>query len=96
LLKKYNKNVLRKHKKRIKEVKCMPVMSTATETSVRIVVQTGLDGKDNPILKNRTFNKVKPSATDEAVFAVAKALSDLQKDTLQGIERVGINSLVEA
>ncbi|ACI18955.1 DUF1659 domain-containing protein [Dictyoglomus thermophilum] len=57
---------------------------------VQIGVQSG-----NPVLRNRSFNNVKPNAPDEAVYVVAQTLGNLQKYPVVKVVRTNDEELVE-
>lgn len=73
----------------------MAILSNALGTALRLVVQTGADAAGNPVLKNRSYNRVKPGAGDQAVYDAAVALAGLQQYPLQAVERVDQRSLVQ-
>jgi hypothetical protein len=73
----------------------MAVISTPVQSNLRIVVQTGTDLKGNPVYRNRSYSRVKPAALDQDVFEVAGAIAGLQKNTLQGIQRIATNDLTQ-
>ncbi len=50
------------------------------------------DGKD--IQKTKSFNNIKPTATDEQLTAVVNALTPLQEWTLMKADRTNLHSLV--
>ncbi|MDS1029673.1 DUF1659 domain-containing protein [Bacillota bacterium LX-D] len=74
----------------------MAVVATPVQSVLRIVVENGVDGKGNTILKNITFSKVKTAATDQDVFDTAQALAGLQQRMVQSIHRIGTNDLAES
>jgi hypothetical protein len=51
-----------------------------------------MDGKE--ILKSKTFNNIKQSATDQQLAAVVNALAPLQEWTLLKAERTNVHSLI--
>jgi hypothetical protein len=71
----------------------MAVISTALGSRLSLVVQTGTDAQGNPELKTRTYNRVKASSTDDAVYQMATILAGLQKHPLYGVSRVNEVSL---
>lgn len=74
----------------------MPVIATPLSSSLRLLVQVGVDGKGNPINRLRTYQRVKPEAPDQEVFEVAQALAGLQEHPLNGIQRILTSDLLES
>ncbi|MBM7867675.1 DUF1659 domain-containing protein [Heliobacterium gestii] len=74
----------------------MAVSKNPVNASLRLVTQTGTTAKGEPKFQNRDFKGLKPSATDENVFAAAEALSGLMSLPVSRIARVDMNQLVEA
>lgn len=73
----------------------MAVVATPVQSSLRLVVQTGTDADGNPVFRSRTYSRVKPSASDEDVYAVAGAIAELQSSPLYAIQRVSTDELAE-
>ena len=73
----------------------MPVVSTITNSTLKMVVATGTDGAGNPILRARTYNKVKPAALDQGIFAAALALAALGTAALHGVELVDTKTMAQ-
>jgi len=55
---------------------------------VRLSLQVGHDQAGNAIVRNRTYNRLRHTATDADVAAVADALGALQKHTLLFVHRI--------
>ena len=72
----------------------MAVVSTPLGSTLRIVVETGVDLQGNPVLKNRNYRNVKPTAVDQDVYDVAALLVDLQKNSLSQIQRIDEEALI--
>jgi len=66
----------------------MAVLATAVESRLRLVLQIGVDSEGKPQFKTRTYNRIKPAATDENVYQLATTLVGLQKHTLSEVNRV--------
>ena len=64
-------------------------MATASlmNTQLRLVLETGVDENGKSIFRSKNFNNMKPSATPDALFAVALALAPLQQHSLFAVER---------
>jgi hypothetical protein len=57
----------------------MAVISTPLSSQVVVKYQAGATATGTPIIKQKTLNYVKASATDEDVYQVATALLSLTK-----------------
>lgn len=66
----------------------MAVVSTPINSTLRIIVETGRDEDNKPILRTRSYNKVKTDAVDEDVMGVANQLVDLQVHPVSAIRRM--------
>jgi hypothetical protein len=66
----------------------MAVVKTPLGTTLRMTLETGLDLKGNPILKNRNYSNVKPTASDQDLFDVGNLLVGLQQYSLNTIQRL--------
>lgn len=73
----------------------MPVVSTIVDSRLQLRLQTGEDTQGNPIVRTKTYSRVKPAALDEDVYAVAKALAGLQINPLVEVKRVNEKDLSE-
>jgi len=71
----------------------MAIISAAIGSRLQVVVQTGADGEGNPILKTRTYNRVKSGASDDSVYQFAATIAGLQKHALYEVNRVNEVSL---
>jgi len=79
-----------------KEVRYMAVIGIPVDASLRLVVQVGTDQAGNPVLRNRTYNRVKPEAANDEVFQVAQALAGLMADQVVEVRRQDQRTLAEA
>ncbi|WP_352418272.1 DUF1659 domain-containing protein [Proteiniborus sp.] len=66
----------------------MPVNATIKESKLKLQLDGGLNDKGNPIVKSKTFSKVKTDAINDNLFSVASSLAGLQAMPLIGIKRV--------
>jgi len=73
----------------------MAVVSTVTDSRLQLKLQTGQDADGNPIIKTKTYSRVKPAALDEDVYAIAKAIAALQTNPLVAVKRVDEEELTE-
>ncbi|OEH85565.1 hypothetical protein BHU72_15010 [Desulfuribacillus stibiiarsenatis] len=71
----------------------MAVISDRIDTRVALVLNVGLDEKGNMKLSKKTYSRIKPAVTDEAIFNVANAIASLQDFELHGVERLDTNAL---
>ncbi|MCF6095308.1 DUF1659 domain-containing protein [Microaerobacter geothermalis] len=65
----------------------MPVISTPNFSRIVIAFQTGVDANGNPVKQSKSYNRVKPSSTDQDVYDVANALAGLQSNPVLSIQR---------
>ncbi|MFD2442792.1 DUF1659 domain-containing protein [Bacillus sp. CGMCC 1.16607] len=61
--------------------------SMLVESSLRLVYETGLNEKGEPIYKGKTYNNVKKEATVDQLFQVAQAIGTLSTDPIHAVER---------
>jgi len=71
----------------------MPVSAVPVGARLTLRLNTGLDENLNPIIRNRSWQNIKPSATHDNVHLVAGQLASLQTHTLESIRRVDENEL---
>lgn len=57
------------------------------ESRLRLLFKTGEDEEGNAIVKTKTFNKVRKSATADQLHAIALALASLSNYSLESVER---------
>ncbi|MBM7552976.1 DUF1659 domain-containing protein [Thalassobacillus pellis] len=74
----------------------MAVTSVRVDSTLQMVLETGLDQDGNGIYKVKSFHNVKTDATDDQLFTVANALKPLQSYALQRIERRDSSNLLNA
>lgn len=64
----------------------MPVLVVPYDSVLQLRLVTGTDPESgNPIIKTKSFNKVKETATEQDVFDVANQLVSLQNYSLDEI-----------
>jgi hypothetical protein len=61
--------------------------ASITDSQLRLTFSAGVDNEGNPIVKYKSFNNVKTSATPDQLFAVVDALAPLQQHALSYVER---------
>lgn len=73
----------------------MAVIVTPVDSTLQIIVQTGVDADNKPILRTRSYNRVKTTAADQDVMDVAKQLAGLQSHPVGSIRRIMESELAE-
>lgn len=73
----------------------MAILVTPNASSLKIKFDCGLDENGDNMMKTRTYNSLKSSASNEDVLAVANSLVGLQKNTLEAITKVDNTTLSE-
>lgn len=72
----------------------MPVISSIVSSDLKVMVQTGLDDDGLPVVRSRNFSRVKPEATDEAIYNVGDTLGALQQYPVTAIRKVSESDLI--
>ncbi|NLZ54889.1 MAG: DUF1659 domain-containing protein [Thermoanaerobacteraceae bacterium] len=73
----------------------MAIVATPLNSSLRIIVETGVDENNKPIYRTRSYNNVKTDATDEDLMSVANQLADIQSHPVHAIRRTIESELTE-
>lgn len=73
----------------------MPVIATPVDSSLQLILQTGVDENNQPILRTKSFARVKTSALDQDLMDVAKELAGLQIHPVSSVRRVVETELTE-
>ncbi|MFA7467242.1 MAG: DUF1659 domain-containing protein [Desulfotomaculaceae bacterium] len=73
----------------------MAVDKIATGSTLRLQLQTGVDGNGDPIIRSKSLTNVKPEAQDQDIFDVAQALVGLQESVLENVLRIDTARLEE-
>jgi len=73
----------------------MAVIATPVDSALQLILQTGMDQDNKPILRTRSFARVKVSATDQDLMDVAKGLAGLQIHPVSAVRRVVETELTE-
>ncbi|KFI35439.1 hypothetical protein HY00_05005 [Peptococcaceae bacterium SCADC1_2_3] len=63
---------------------------------MKLELQTGVDAQGNPVIRTKSFSRLKATAVDQNVFDVAQALAGLQEYGLNKVMRVDGSELVVA
>ncbi|MGI6365194.1 MAG: DUF1659 domain-containing protein [Bacillota bacterium] len=74
----------------------MPVERVALNSRLSVRYQVGVDEQDQPIYSTRTLANVKSDGSDEALWAVAAAISGLQKYPVAEVRRIDNSVLAQA
>ncbi|HHX24200.1 MAG: DUF1659 domain-containing protein [Tepidanaerobacteraceae bacterium] len=73
----------------------MAIVATPIKSTLRIVVETGMDENNKPIYKTRSYNNVKTDAVDEDLMSVANLLGEIQTHPVNAIRRMTESELTE-
>lgn len=73
----------------------MAVNRVPVGTTLRLVLQTGVDPNGNPVYRNKSLSNVKPEALEVDIYNVAQALANLQEYTLTNVLRIDAARLEE-
>ena len=57
----------------------MSIVSTNNPTGLKLRFDCGKDNNGKVIVKSKTYSKINPNATNDDIYAVAKAISSLQE-----------------
>jgi hypothetical protein len=61
--------------------------ATLVDSNLRLVYETGVNEKGEPIFKGKMYSNLKHEATVEQIFQTAQAISTLCLDPLYTVER---------
>lgn len=73
----------------------MAVVVNPKDSRLRIKFKTGVDLEGNDVFKTKTLSRIKSSAIDEDVVAIANELSALQQHEVSVLTRVDEKELTE-
>jgi hypothetical protein len=73
----------------------MAVDKIPTGCTLRLQLQTGVDGNGDPVFRNKSLTNVKPEALDQDIFDVAQTLAGLQESILADVLRIDSARLEE-
>jgi hypothetical protein len=62
-------------------------MAMLKGSNIRLMFETGIDEKGEPVFKGKTYSNVKKEATADQVQQAALALGGLSANTLSSVER---------
>lgn len=73
----------------------MAIVRQAQTARLQLRVEVGVDELGRPILRSRSFNRLKSTATDDQVHTIAAALASLQEYPLNTVRRIDEAELVD-
>lgn len=73
----------------------MAVISTNNPTGLKLRFDCGKDDNGKVVVKTKTYSKINPSATNDDVYAVAKAISSLQEHSLIEVQKIDNTTISE-
>ncbi|SDY64956.1 Protein of unknown function [Proteiniborus ethanoligenes] len=74
----------------------MPVNTIVKDSKLKLQFDGGVNGKGDPVVKSKTFSKVKIDAVNDNLFSVATSLADLQDMPLIAVKRLDEVELTQA
>ena len=74
----------------------MPVDVIPVGSRLQLRLQTGYDENGDPILRTRSFSRIKPDADNDDLFDVAQEFIGLQQNEVQAVRRVDEVEMEEA
>jgi len=72
----------------------MAIEVNAMDCRLQIQLDTGAAPDGSRVLRTRTFNRVKATASNQGLFDTAYALISMQKSTPISIRRIGTDEMV--
>ncbi|RDY27420.1 DUF1659 domain-containing protein [Romboutsia weinsteinii] len=73
----------------------MAVISLKEPSSLKLKFNHGADTNGKAVIKTKSFANVKPTATNDDLYAVATSLSSLQEHDLYEVSKVDNTTLAE-
>lgn len=65
----------------------MPVVPNQADSKLKLVLNAGLDENNKVIIKNKTYSNIKSTVTNEDLYDLGVAISDLQSYSLVNLVR---------
>lgn len=65
----------------------MAVVTNQADSKLKLVLNAGLDENNKDIIKNKTFSNIKSTVTNEDLYNLGVAISELQSYSLVNIKR---------
>ena len=72
----------------------MPVIPNQSDSKLKLVFNAGLDENNKTIIKNKTYSNIKATVTDEDLYGLGVAISDLQSYSLVNLVRYEESELI--
>ena len=73
----------------------MAIQANELEGRLRLSLNTGTDLEGNPIVKTKSFSRVKPAVADADLYAVATGLVTLQENSLVSVNKTAEYEIIE-
>ena len=73
----------------------MAVVTNQSNSKLKIVLNAGLDENNKDIIKNKNFSNVKAAVTNEDLYNLGVAMSELQSYSLMSVVRYEEYELLE-
>ncbi|WZL73725.1 DUF1659 domain-containing protein [Clostridiaceae bacterium 35-E11] len=74
----------------------MPVNVSLGYSKLKLVLSNGVDDNGKELKKTKTYANIKPTTTDEDVYAIADALISLQKNAVLQVGRLDEKEITQA
>ena len=65
----------------------MAVVTNQADSKLKLVLNAGLDENNKDIIKNKTFSNIKSTVTNDDLYNLGVAISELQSYSLVNIKR---------
>lgn len=65
----------------------MPVIPNQENSKLKLVFSAGVDENNKNIVKNKTFSNIKPTISNDELYELGTAISDLQSYSLTNLVR---------
>ncbi len=72
----------------------MPIIPNQYDSKLKLVLNAGLDENNKNIIKNKTYTNIKSTVTDEDLYELGVAISDLQSYSLLNLVRYEESELI--
>lgn len=73
----------------------MAIVSTNNPTGLKLRFDCGKDNNGKVVVKSKTYSKINPNATNDDIYAVAKAISSLQEHSLIEVQKIDNTTISE-
>ncbi len=73
----------------------MAVVTNQADSKLKMVLNAGLDVNNKNIIKNKTLSGIKASATNENLYNLGVAISELQSYSLLNLKRYEEYELID-